>query len=97
MTTRVGTITLSIPRHRNGDFSTSMFERYQRSEQALVLAMIEMVINGVSTRKIEVVTEELCGKSFSKSTVSNLLSTPGSDYRSLQKTKVEQTVSVPGC
>ncbi len=72
LTTRVGTITLSIPRHRNGDFSTSMFERYQRSEQALVLAMIEMVINGVSTRKIEVVTEELCGKSFSKSTVSNL-------------------------
>lgn len=37
-----------------------MFERYQRSEQALVLAMIEMVINGVSTRKIELVTEELC-------------------------------------
>jgi transposase-like protein len=72
LTTRVGTITLSIPRHRNGDFSTSMFERYQRSEQALVLAMIEMVINGVSTRKIELVTEELCGKSFSKSTVSNL-------------------------
>ena len=72
LTTRVGTITLNVPRHRNGEFSTSMFERYQRSEQALVLAMIEMVINGVSTRKIEMVTEELCGKSFSKSTVSNL-------------------------
>jgi transposase-like protein len=49
-----------------------MFNRYQRSEQALVLAMIEMVINGVSTRKIENITEELCGKSFSKSTVSKL-------------------------
>ena len=72
LTTRVGTITLNVPRHRNGEFSTTMFERYQRSEQALVLAMIEMVINGVSTRKIEMVTEELCGKSFSKSTVSNL-------------------------
>lgn len=72
LTTRIGTITLRIPRHRNGEFSTTMFERYQRSEQALVLAMIEMVINGVSTRKIEAVTQELCGSSFSKSTVSKL-------------------------
>lgn len=72
LTTRIGTITLKVPRHRNGDFSTTMFQRYQRSEQALVLAMIEMVINGVSTRKIENITEELCGKSFSKSTVSKL-------------------------
>jgi len=72
LTTRIGTITLRVPRHRNGDFSTTMFKRYQRSEQALVLAMIEMVINGVSTRKIENITEELCGKSFSKSTVSKL-------------------------
>ena len=72
LTTRIGTITLKVPRHRNGNFSTTMFERYQRSEQALVLAMIEMVINGVSTRKIENITEELCGKSFSKSMVSEL-------------------------
>ena len=72
LTTRIGTLTLRVPRHRNGEFSTAMFERYQRSEQALVLAMIEMVINGVSTRKIATVTEELCGKSFSKSTVSSL-------------------------
>jgi transposase-like protein len=72
LTTRIGSITLRIPRHRNGEFSTTMFNRYQRSEQALVLAMIEMVINGVSTRKIENITEELCGKSFSKSTVSKL-------------------------
>jgi len=46
--------------------------RYQRSEQALVLAMMEMVINGVSTRKVETITEELCGKKFSRSTVSTL-------------------------
>jgi transposase-like protein len=72
LTTRVGTLTLRVPRHRDGNFSTSMFERYQRSEQALVLAMIEMVVNGVSTRKIENITEELCGKSFSKSMVSDL-------------------------
>ena len=72
LTTRIGTISLTVPRHRNGNFSTSMFERYQRSEQALMLSMIEMVINGVSTRKVEKITEELCGKSFSKSMVSEL-------------------------
>ncbi len=72
LTTRIGTITLNVPRHRNGEFSTTLFQRYQRSEQALVLAMIEMVIHGVSTRKIETITEELCGRSFSKSTVSSL-------------------------
>jgi len=72
MTTRIGTITLEIPCHRQGHFETDLFDRYQRSEQALVLAMIEMVINGVSTRKIQKVTEELCGQSFSKSTITVL-------------------------
>jgi putative transposase len=72
LTTRVGTLNLRIPRHRNGEFSTELFERYQRSEQALLLAMMEMVVNGVSTRKIETITQELCGKKFSKSTISSL-------------------------
>jgi len=72
LTTRVGALTLRVPRHRNGHFSTELFARYQRSEQVLVLAMMEMVINGVSTRKVEQITEELCGKKFSKSTVSAL-------------------------
>ena len=72
LTTRVGALTLRVPRHRNDHFSTELFARYQRSEQALVLAMMEMVINGVSTRKVEQITEELCGKKFSKSTVSAL-------------------------
>jgi len=71
LTTRVGTLNLRVPRHRNGQFSTELFMRYQRSEQALVLAMME-IINGVSTRKIESITEELCGKKFSKSTISTL-------------------------
>ena len=72
ITTRVGSLTLAVPRLRNGGFSTELFERYQRSEQALVLAMMEMVIQGVSTRKVASITEELCGRSFSKSTVSSL-------------------------
>jgi putative transposase len=72
MKTRVGTLELAVPRTRDGHFSTELFSRYQRSEQALVLALMEMVINGVSTRKIRRVTEELCGTSFAKSTVSDL-------------------------
>lgn len=70
--TRVGTLTLHIPKLRDGTFSTDLFARYQRSEQALQLAIMEMYINGVSTRKVTKITETLCGTSFSKSTVSSL-------------------------
>ena len=70
--TRVGPVTLQVPQTRDGSFSTDIFKRYQRSEQAFVLALMEMVVNGVSTRKVSVITEELCGASFSKSTVSAL-------------------------
>lgn len=72
LTTRIGTITLNVPRHRNQPFHTMIFENYNRSESALISAMVEMVVNGVSTRKISRVTELLCGESFSKSTVSEL-------------------------
>lgn len=72
LTTRVGTLTLRVPQVREGQFSTELFARYQRSEQALVLTLMEMVVNGVSTRKVAHITEELCGKEFSKSTVSEL-------------------------
>jgi len=72
LSTRVGTIHLNVPRLRDGSFSTELFARYQRSEQAFVLALMEMVVSGVSTRKVSQITEELCGAEFSKSTVSNL-------------------------
>lgn len=72
LTTRVGTLTLRVPWLRSGQFSTDLFFRYQRSEQALVLALLEMVVNGVSTRKVTKITEELCGTELSKSTVSDL-------------------------
>jgi transposase-like protein len=71
-TTRVGTLSLRVPQVREGQFSTELFARYQRSEQALVLTLMEMVVNGVSTRKVAQITEELCGKEFAKSTVSDL-------------------------
>jgi putative transposase len=72
LTTRVGALTLLVPQVRDGQFSTELFARYQRSEQALVLTLMEMVVNGVSTRKVTRITEELCGTSFAKSTVSDL-------------------------
>jgi putative transposase len=72
LATRVGQLTLRVPQVRDGQFSPELFARYQRSEQALVLALMEMVVNGVSTRKVTAITEELCGTSFSKSTVSLL-------------------------
>jgi putative transposase len=72
LTTRVGTLTLRVPQVRDGSFSSELFERYQRSEQALVCTLMQMVVNGVSTRKVAQITEELCGKAFSKSTVSAL-------------------------
>ena len=57
--TPVGTIALHVPRIRNGQISTEMFASYQRSEQALLLALMDMVIYGVSTRKVSQITEEL--------------------------------------
>jgi putative transposase len=68
--TRIGKLELRVPRDRNGEFSTALFERYQRSEKALVAALAEMYVQGVSTRKVKVITEELCGHRFSASAIS---------------------------
>src|SRR5215213_9910262 len=70
--TRVGTLNLLVPQDREGTFSTRLFARYQRNEKALCLALMEMYVEGVSTRKVKEVTEALCGTSFSKSLVSSL-------------------------
>lgn len=72
LTTRVGTLTLRVPQDREGTFSSAIFARYQRSEKALVLSLMEMYVQGVSTRKVAKITEELCGIAFSKSAVSAL-------------------------
>ena len=71
-TTRIGRLELIIPRTRDGEFSPSVFERYQRNEKALLATMLEMYVQGVSTRKVSKVVEELCGASVSKSFVSTL-------------------------
>lgn len=70
--TRVGKLTLNVPRHRNEPFHSTLLDNYQRNEQALITAMMEMVIQGVATRSVEKVTEELCGTRFSKATVSEM-------------------------
>src|SRR6516164_3283378 len=57
--TRVGKLELRVPHDRTGQFSTELFERYQRSERALVAALAEMYVQGVSTRKVKAITEEL--------------------------------------
>src|SRR5436190_11586059 len=70
--TRVGKLELRVPQDRQGRFSTQLFERYQRSEKALVSALAEMYVQGVSTRKVKAITEELCGHSFSASSISDI-------------------------
>ncbi len=72
LTTRVGTIELEVPRDRDGTFQTALFQRYQRSEKALMLTLMKMVVQGVSTGRVKEITTELCGREFSKSTVSRL-------------------------
>jgi putative transposase len=51
--TRVGTLDLLVPQVREGTFSTRLFSRYQRNEKALVLALMEIYVEGVSTRKVK--------------------------------------------
>ena len=72
LVTRVGRLELRVPQDRHGRFSTEVFERYQRSEKALVGALAEMYVQGVSTRKVKAITEELCGHSFSASAISSI-------------------------
>jgi putative transposase len=70
--TRVGALVLDVPRDRAGLFRASLFAKYERSEQALVLAMVEMYFHGVSTRKVNAIVEQLCGTTISASEVSVL-------------------------
>lgn len=72
LVTRIGKLELRVPRDRSGEFSTALFERYARSEKALVAALAEMYVQGVSTRKVKAITEELCGHGFSASSISQI-------------------------
>jgi putative transposase len=86
---RVGTLELLVPQDREGIFSTQLFARYQRNEKALTLALMEMYIEGVSTRKVREVTEELCGTTFSKSTISRLATALDSELEEWRQRPLE--------
>ena len=68
--TRMGEISLGIPQVREGGFYPEALEKGQRSERALTLTLAEMYVQGVSTRKVSAIVEQLCGSSVSSSVVS---------------------------
>ena len=68
--TRVGEVKLAIPQTRGTEFYPKSLERGLRSERALKLALAEMYVQGVSTRKVSKITEELCGVEVSSAEVS---------------------------
>jgi len=90
LVTRVGKIELRVPQDRQGRFRTEVFERYQRSEKALVAAMLEMYVQGVSTRKVKNITEELCGHEFSSSSVSRIVKTLDHELEKFAQRRLEE-------
>jgi len=88
--TRVDTLELRVPQDRAGEFSTEVFERYQRSEKALTAALFEMYVQRVSTRKVKAITEELCGHGFSASTVSAIVRKLDDSLAEFARRRLEQ-------
>ena len=90
LVTRVGKLELRVPQDRSGHFRTEVFERYQRSEKALVASLMEMYVQGVSTRKVKAVTEELCGHEFSASTVSSMVKRLDEELEQFAQRRLEE-------
>jgi len=88
--TRVGKLELRVRQDRQGRFRTEVFERYQRSEKALVGALTEMYVQGVSTRKVKAITEELCGHEVSAATVSRRSETLDAELEKFAKRQLEE-------
>ena len=70
VTTRIAPITFDVPQVREGGFYPQALEKGLRSERALMLALAEMYVQGVSTRKVAAITERLCGSAVSATQVS---------------------------
>jgi len=97
LNTRVGTLTLRVPRDREGKFSTRLFERCQRLEKALILALQEAYVAGVSTRKVSRITREaLRNRVLQGSGVEDGPSV-GWTTRSMARETIEKRLPVPGC
>jgi len=90
LVTRVGKLELRVPQDRQGRFCTELFERYQRSEKALVAALAEMYVQGVSTRKVKAITEELCGQEFSASSISAINQGLDQELERFMRRRLEQ-------
>lgn len=90
LVTRVGKLVLRVPQDRQGRFRTEVFERYQRSEKALVSALAEMYVQGVSTRKVKEITEELCGHDFSAATISRVTGKLDDELERFAKRRLEE-------
>jgi len=88
--TRVGVLKLMVPKDREGQFQTELFDRYQRSEKALMLSIAEMYIQGVATRKVKKITETLCGLDISKSQVSELTKRLDADVESWRNRRLDR-------
>ena len=88
--TRVGKLELRVPQDRQGRFRTEVFERYQRSEKALVGALTEMYVQGVWTRKVKAITEELCGHEFSAATVSRMNQSLDTELEKFAQRRLEE-------
>jgi len=88
--TRVGKMELRVPQDRHGRFSTEIFECYQRSEKALVSSLVQMYIQGVSTRKVKKITEELCGHTFSASSISRLVKQLDEDLKRFAERRLDE-------
>ena len=73
LTIMAGDIELRVPQERSGKFSTKVFQRHRRSEKALVATLAEMYVQGVSTRKVGQLAEQLCGREFSAATISSMV------------------------
>jgi transposase-like protein len=88
--TRIGKLELRVPQDRAGRFRTELFERYQRSEKALFAVLAEMYVQGVSTRKVKAITEELCGHGFSASSISEITKTLDAQLEAFAKRRLEE-------
>jgi putative transposase len=90
LVTRVGKLELEVPQDRKGHFRTEVFERYQRSEKALVSSLAEMYVQGVSTRKVKAITEQLCGHAFSASSISRINQSLDEELKKFATRKLEE-------
>jgi len=88
--TSIGNIELKVPRTRSGEFSTRIFEKWQRQDQSLLLALTEMVVNGVSTRKVTNIVEHIVGESVSKSFISNTMKRLDPEIEAFSKRSLTQ-------